>query len=160
MGSLGSGIRAFLFGLAMTGPVAAECAPGTVELRSPTGIARFHVEVATTAADHAKGLMFREKMAAASGMLFVFDPPKHARFWMKNTLIPLDMIFADSGGRVTVVQANAVPQDTTPLDGGDGVAFVLEINGGLAKRLGIAPGAVMRHSLIAQDGALWSCSQP
>ena len=144
----------------MTGPVAAECAPGTVELRSPTGIARFHVEVATTAADHAKGLMFREKMAASSGMLFVFDPPKHARFWMKNTLIPLDMIFADSGGRVTVVQANAVPQDTTPLDGGDGVAFVLEINGGLAKRLGIAPGAVMRHSLIAQDTAAWSCSQP
>ncbi len=58
---------------------------------------------------------------------------------MKNTLIPLDMIFADVTGTVTRVHSNAIPGDTTPIDGGDGVAFVLEINGGLAGRLGIIP---------------------
>ncbi len=146
-------------GLALAGPLLAECLPDTVELRGAVGISRFHVEVATTRDEQAKGLMYREKLATSAGMLFVFDPPKHARFWMKNTLIPLDMIFADDTGRVSAVQENAIPQDTTPLDGGEGVAFVLEINGGLAKRLGIAPGAVMRHSLIASDRAVWSCSQ-
>jgi uncharacterized membrane protein (UPF0127 family) len=78
---------------------------------------------------------------------------------MKNTLIPLDMIFADETGRVTRVHANAVPGDTTPIDGGNDVRFVLEINGGLAKRLGIVPGAEMRHPSIPQDGAVWPCDE-
>ncbi len=88
-------------------------------------------------------------------MLFVYEAPKRAQFWMKNTLIPLDMIFADSTGRVTRVHSDAVPQDETVIDGGEGVQYVLEINGGLAARLGIAPGALMRHPAIA--GAAWAC---
>jgi uncharacterized membrane protein (UPF0127 family) len=101
--------------------------------------------------------MFREKMAASAGMIFVYDQPQHVQFWMKNTLIPLDMIFADAAGRVMRVHSNAVPHDETPIDGGPGVKFVIEINGGLAKRMGIAAGAELRHAAIAQTGAVWPC---
>ncbi len=158
MGSVGSGlIVAMLLGATASTSFAA-CAPETVELRGPSGIQRFHVEVADDPDEQSKGLMFREKLAASSGMLFVFDKPKHAQFWMKNTLIPLDMIFADSTGTVTQVHANAIPHDETPIDGGDGVVFVLEINGGLAKSLGVTPGTELRHPTVEQSGAAWHCS--
>ena len=103
--------------------------------------------------------MFRPQMDPASGMLFVYESPRRAQFWMKNTLIPLDMIFADATGRVTKVHANAIPGDLTPIDGGPGVVFVLEINGGLAARIGITPGAEMRHPAIAADIAAWPCDE-
>lgn len=74
---------------------------------------------------------------------------------MRNTLIPLDMIFADETGVVTHVHENAIPLDETTIDGGEGVKFVLEINGGLAGRFGIAPGTVLRHPLI--ESAVWPC---
>ena len=91
-------------------------------------------------------------------MIFVYQAPTHARFWMKNTLIPLDMIFADETGRVTVVQSDAIPQDLTPIDGGEGVMYVLEINGGLAARIGIDAGAEMRADVIDPTKAAWSCA--
>jgi uncharacterized membrane protein (UPF0127 family) len=99
-------------------------------------------------------------MAMAAGMLFVFPEPKQATFWMKNTPLALDIIFADSAGRVTHVHENARPLDETLIDGGPGVAFVLEINAGLAGPMGISPGAVMRHPAIAADGAAWGCDAP
>jgi uncharacterized membrane protein (UPF0127 family) len=139
---------------------AAGCAPDTVELRGPSGVARFSVEIADTPDEQARGLMFREHMASSAGMLFVFPRPKHAVFWMKNTLIPLDMLFIDATGRVTRVHPQAVPQDETPIDGGDGVKMVLEINGGLAARLGLAEGAEMRSAALEPSGALWPCSAP
>lgn len=136
----------------------AACAPDTVELRGPSGsVSRFHVEVADDGAERSRGLMFRDSMAKSAGMLFVYDEPQHATFWMKNTLIPLDMIFADETGTVTRVHAKAKPQDVTLIDGGEGVRFVLEINGGLAGPLGIAEGAVMRSPLIVQATAAWPC---
>jgi uncharacterized membrane protein (UPF0127 family) len=76
---------------------------------------------------------------------------------MKNTLIPLDMIFADARGVVTRVHANAVPGDLTPVVGGENVQFTLEINGGLAARMGIVEGAELRHPAIAQETAVWPC---
>jgi hypothetical protein len=76
---------------------------------------------------------------------------------MENTLIPLDMIFADATGTVTRVHPEAVPLDRTPIDGGDGVQYVLEINGGLAAALRIRPGAVLRHPDIDQARAAWPC---
>jgi uncharacterized membrane protein (UPF0127 family) len=136
----------------------AGCTADTVQLRGPSGVQQFRVEVADTDAEREQGLMFRATMASSAGMLFAFDPPKHAVFWMKNTLIPLDMIFADKAGRVTRVHSNAIPQDLTPIDGGDGVAFVLEINGGLAARMGIAEGTALRSPLVAQPSAAWPCS--
>ena len=145
--------------LACSGAVDAACAPGAVELRWQGGQARFSVDIADTDALREKGLMFRDHMAAAQGMLFVYSAPEHAYYWMKNTLIPLDMVFADQTGRVTVVHSNAAPGDLTPIDGGEGVAYVLEINGGLAARMGIVPGSEMRTALMDQSLARWSCAQ-
>lgn len=101
--------------------------------------------------------MFRPELAPASGMLFVYENPRRVSFWMKNTLIPLDMVFADATGTVTRVHAGAVPGDLTAIDGGEGVQFVLEINAGLAAKLGIGPGAELRHPAIPPEGAAWSC---
>lgn len=151
--------KTFLFSLILTtalGAVAqADCRADQVELRWPGGQARFSVELADDEAERARGLMHRETMPRSAGMLFAYETPRRAQFWMKNTLIPLDMIFADQQGVVTRVHSNAIPQDTTVIDGGDGVQFVLEINGGLAKRLGITAGAELRHPKIASS--LWAC---
>ncbi|OZA11566.1 MAG: hypothetical protein B7Y02_08595 [Rhodobacterales bacterium 17-64-5] len=135
----------------------AHCSPDRVDLRWDGGGESFAVELADDAAERAQGLMFREALDPAAGMLFVYESPRRAQFWMKNTLIPLDMIFADARGVVTTVHANAVPQDLTPIDGGEGVALVLEINGGLAAKLGITPGAELRHPAIAAANAVWPC---
>ena len=159
---MGSSAAAVVWYLALTGAfagaAAADCAPGRVEFRGAGGpIAGFSAEVADTEALREKGLMFRDHLASGEGMLFTYQSPRHPWFWMKNTQIPLDMIFADASGLVTVVQANAKPQDETPIDGGEGVSFVLEIGGGLAARLGIAPGAQMRSDQVTQAGAVWPC---
>ncbi len=145
--------------LAPAGPAFAgrACAPDRVDLRWPGGSDSFAVEIADDGPERAQGLMFRETLDPGAGMLFVYEAPHHTRFWMKNTLIPLDIIFADAAGRVTRVQAMARPLDETPLDGGDGVQFVLEINGGLAGKLGIGPGTELRHPAI-RAGA-WPCAE-
>jgi uncharacterized membrane protein (UPF0127 family) len=145
--------------VALTGPVQADaaCAQGRVDLRWPGGAESFSVELADDPAERARGLMFRESLDPAAGMLFVYESPRRAQFWMKNTLIPLDMIFADAAGRVTRVHSNAIPGDLTPIDGGEGVVYVLEINGGLADRLGIVPGAELRHPAIPAATAAWPC---
>ncbi|KAF0116971.1 MAG: hypothetical protein FD150_61 [Rhodobacteraceae bacterium] len=135
----------------------AACAPDRLDVRWADGQESFAVEVADDAAERAKGLMFRQDMPLSEGMLFVYDAPRRPSFWMKNTLIPLDMVFADATGTVTRVHANAVPGDLSPVDGGEGVMFVLELNGGLAARLGIAPGATLRHPAIPSSSAAWPC---
>lgn len=136
----------------------AACQPEHVELRTPTGAVRFTVEIADDAVERAQGLMFRESLPRSAGMLFVYEHPQSASFWMRNTLIPLDIIFMDPAGRVRNVHANARPRDETPIPGGDGILAVLEINGGLAARLGIAEGSVMRSPLLDQATAAWPCT--
>lgn len=147
-----------LFLAVVAGQATAGCSDTAVELRSGDAVVRFSVEVADTDAERAQGLMHRETLPKSSGMLFVYETPRRAGFWMKNTLIPLDMIFADVTGLVTRVHENAKPLDTTSIDGGENVAFVLEINGGLAKRLGITEGWALRHAAIDQTTAVWACS--
>lgn len=139
-------------------PALAACAPGVVELKGPRGVSRFNIELADTDATRSRGLMHRERLPSAAGMLFIYDRPGRAVFWMKNTLIPLDMIFADPTGTVLRVHENAIPHDETPIDGGDGILAVLEINGGLARRLGIGPGTVLRHPSFADGPAAWPCN--
>lgn len=134
----------------------ADCAPDKVDLRGAWGQASFSVELAVTPEERGRGLMFRESMPAQAGMLFFFDPPRSVSFWMRNTLIPLDMIFADRTGVVKRVHANAIPGDETGIPGGNGIYAVLEINGGLAETLGIAPGSELRHPLFG-DAAVWAC---
>ena len=143
--------------LASTASAETACRENRLQLRWDTGAESFSVEVADDTAERARGLMFRETLDLGAGMLFVYDTPHHPQFWMKNTLIPLDIIFADMAGIVTRVHANAVPGDLTPIDGGEGVGFVLEINAGLAERLGIGPGAEFRHPAISADQTAWPC---
>lgn len=155
-------IAACLAALSLTGqPVRAACAPDQIELRTPAGaVQRFTVEVADDPDERSRGLMFREAMPTSSGMLFVFPEPKHATFWMKNTPLPLDMVFADASGTVTHVHERAEPMSEALIDGGPGVAYVLEINAGLAGPMGLAVGTVMRHPAIAADQAAWGCDAP
>ncbi|QIE42602.1 DUF192 domain-containing protein [Rhodobacteraceae bacterium SC52] len=138
------------------GPVLAECAPDRVDLRGDWGTARFSVEVADTADERSQGLMHRESMPRGAGMLFVYDKEQSVSFWMRNTLIPLDMIFADSAGIVRRVHENAIPLDETGIRGGSNIQYVLEINGGLSARFGINPGTELRHIALG-DGAAWPC---
>lgn len=102
---------------------------------------RFRVEVARTSAEQAKGLMFRQKMGADEGMIFPSDPPRDGvAFWMKNTVIPLDIIFIGADHRVLNIAADAAPYSLAPLPAAGPVSGVLEINGGRAAELGIVPG--------------------
>lgn len=133
------------------------CRDDRVELRGDFGTARFRIVVADTPQARAQGLMHVPEMPRMAGMLFVYERPQAVSFWMENTLIPLDMIFADETGRVQRIHANAVPLDRTPIPGGDGIQYVLEINGGLAARIGLSVGDEMRHPAIAPELASWPC---
>jgi uncharacterized membrane protein (UPF0127 family) len=137
--------------------LAADCAPDRLDLRQGETTLRFRVEVADDAAERSRGLMYREELPRFGGMLFVYDAPEPVAFWMKNTLIPLDMLFFDASGRLAAVHENAVPGDLTPIPGGDAIQYVLEINGGAARKLGIAPGAELRHPALDQARAAWPC---
>ncbi len=151
-----AGVLAAVLALAAA-PAIADCAPDRVDIRGDFGQARFTVAVADEPAERSQGLMNVESLPRTSGMLFLYESPRRASFWMKNTLIPLDMIFTDETGTVTRIHENAVPHDETTIDGGPGVLAVLEINGGLASRMGIEPGSVIRHPGLDQDIAAWSC---
>ncbi len=140
----------------MSQQAVAECAQNRVDLRGPWGSARFFVEVADDSEERARGLMYRDKLARSAGMLFVYNEAGTVSFWMKNTRIPLDMIFADPSGVVTRVHSNAVPGDLTPIDGGAGVMVVLEINGGLVDAMGISAGDQLRHPSFG-GAAAWPC---
>lgn len=136
---------------------AAECRRDVAHLSGGWGELTFQVEIADTPRSRARGLMFRESLPRGAGMLFVYDRPQRAQFWMKNTLIPLDMLFLDRAGRVTRIHEQAVPGDLSLIDGGEGVFAVLEINGGLARRYGIDAGSVMQHPAFAGGPAAWPC---
>lgn len=136
-----------------------ECAPGTVDVRDANGQARFTVEVVDTPEGREKGLMFREQMPRYSGMLFVYEYPQPVAFWMRNTLIPLDILFFDASGRLRTVHPDAKPLDETPIPGGQDIRFVLELNGGMAATLGIVPGAELRHPSLDQTIAAWPCAE-
>lgn len=156
--SLAAPTLAFVLGLGLSFPAfAADCRSDRVDLRGGWGQTSFTVEIADDEAERAQGLMFRESMARGAGMLFVYPKPQRAAFWMKNTLIPLDIIFLDQTGKVIAIQADAIPGDLTPLPGGDNVFAVLEINGGLAARYGISIGSEMRHKVFSKTAPIWPC---
>jgi uncharacterized membrane protein (UPF0127 family) len=154
-----AGVVLAMMTVVFAAPVWAACSEGRVHLRGPGGQAAFAVEIADDDAERARGLMHRESMPRFSGMLFVFDAPHRAVFWMENTLIGLDMLFIDPRGVVQHIHENAVPLDRTPIDGGPGIQYVLEINGGMSEMLGLVPGAELRHPAIAQETAAWPCDE-
>src|SRR4051812_43972261 len=113
---------------------------GELTIESASGPHRFHVELATTPAQLEQGLMFRRSLAPDSGMLFDFRQPSPVSMWMKNTFIPLDMLFIDNSGRIINIAERAVPQSLDTIAAAAPARAVLELNGGTAARLGIKPG--------------------
>ncbi len=120
-------------------PQAPGAAPSVV-IQADGRAVPFRVELAVTPEEHARGLMYRSHLDPDAGMLFVFDDARVQRFWMKNTLIPLDMIFIAPDRRIAGVVANAVPQTETERMVPARSQYVLEIGGGLAAQLGIHAG--------------------
>jgi hypothetical protein len=108
-------------------------------IHSATGNHSFAVQIAATAEQQEHGLMFYRSLGANQGMIFPYDPPQQVSFWMKNTLIPLDMLFIRSDGTIARI-VTAKPLDETAVPGGEPVAAVLELRGGLAAELGIREG--------------------
>jgi uncharacterized membrane protein (UPF0127 family) len=116
-----------------------------VVVHTSAGPRRFNVDVARTAAEQERGLMFRTNIPADGGMIFTPYPadgkgPREASFWMKNTPSALDILFIRPDGTIASIAENAVPYSETPVKSGEPVSAVLEINGGKAAELGIAPG--------------------
>ena len=107
---------------------------------SANGVHRFTVDVARTPQEQARGLMHVRSLAPDRGMIFPYDPPQPVAFWMRNTLIPLDMIFVRADGTIARVAANTTPHSLEPLGAGEPVAAVLEIAGGRSAELGIKAG--------------------
>jgi hypothetical protein len=120
----------------------------TLTIVSATGPHRFTVEVAETPAQMEQGLMFRRTMAPDAGMLFDYKTPTLATMWMRNTLIPLDMLFVDEQGRIVNIHERAVPQSLDVIAAAAPVRAVIELNGGTAARLGIVPGDRVQHPIF------------
>jgi uncharacterized protein len=128
---------------------AAELQP--LEIASKNGVHVFAVEMASTPEEQAKGLMFRRQLPEGQGMLFDFHKEQPTSFWMKNTYIPLDMIFIRGDGRILRIAENTVPLSETLVPSGGPVRAVLEVIGGTAKKLGIAPGDRVGHAIFGGD---------
>ncbi len=109
---------------------------------------KFDVELALDDLHRSHGLMFRKQLGPYEGMLFDFFQEMPVSFWMKNTLIPLDMLFIAGDGTIKHIHANAVPQNTDPIPSNFPVRAVLEINGGSAALLGIKPGDKVKHPIF------------
>ena len=122
----------------------------TLEIASKTGVHVFAVEIADTEALRAKGLMFRKELPDGQGMLFDFQREQEVSFWMKNTYIPLDMIFIRRDGRILRIAENTEPLSERIINSGGPVRGVLEVVAGTAKKLGIAAGDRVAHPLFPQ----------
>ena len=144
---------------------ASACAPDRAIFGTASGPLAFEVEVADDAAERAQGLMNREELPTRTGMLFIYETPQPVAFWMRNTLIPLDMVFMDETGVIRHIHENAIPHDETPIPGNTpddsdpDRLMVLEIAGGDAARLGLAEGQAMAHPGLDQDAAAAPCGE-
>ena len=133
-------------------PLAACADDGRLVVKTAGGDHAFNVEVVDTPETRAQGLMFRQSLAPDAGMLFDFKESRPTSFWMRNTFIPLDMIFIREDGVIANVHVNAIPQDPTSIASDGPVMFVLEIPGGRSVELGIAAGDTVEHPRIKPAG--------
>lgn len=124
----------------------------TIRIETAGGLKSLNVEIAADAISQERGLMFRRDMPADAGMLFDFHQEQRVAFWMKNTPLPLDMLFIKADGTVSSIEPNAIPYSTDTIPAAEPVRAVLEINGGQAHALGIKPGDRVR-SVIFHNGS-------
>jgi uncharacterized membrane protein (UPF0127 family) len=144
--------RALAFAVLMMAAVGAraESALETLVIQSGGKSHSFQVEVMRTDAERAKGLMFRRYMPADRGMLFDFKTPGPAAMWMKDTYLPLDMVFIRANGTIARVEENTEPMSTRTIPSGEAVVGVLELNAGTAARLDIKAGDKVTHPLFGK----------
>ena len=109
-------------------------------IETASGGQRFAVELAITSEQRAQGLMYRQRMPADAGMLFLYPAARPVSMWMKNTLIPLDMLFIGDDGRILHIAERAIPGSTATISSMQPARAVLELNGGTAARLKIQVG--------------------
>ena len=119
---------------------------------------QFVVELAKTPEQRQKGLMGRSSLKAQSGMLFLYESPRHVSFWMKNTLIGLDVIFLSSNGKILKIYHNAKPESLEIMSAGENVSAVLEINGNLAKTIKLEIGDCVKHAFFEYNNENESCN--
>jgi uncharacterized membrane protein (UPF0127 family) len=124
----------------------------SLTITTAKGAQRFAIELALTPAQQEQGLMFRRELAPDAGMLFVFPQTLPTAFWMKNTLIPLDMLFIAADGRIADIHERAVPLTEANIPAKMPVKAVLELNGGTVARLGIKVGDVVHHAAFRTAG--------
>jgi len=120
----------------------------TVEIASKSGTHRFSVEIARTEKEQQRGLMFRKKLPEGAGMLFEFRKERPISFWMKNTYVPLDIIFIRNNGRILSIAENTVPMSDRLIPSRGPVRGVLEVIAGTANKFGIAPGDQVTHRIF------------
>lgn len=147
-------LRPLLLMLLLTLGTAAPAAAqdlSSLTIETSGGERRFAVELADDAASRRRGLMFRESMPLDHGMLFDFERERQQSFWMKNTPLSLDIIFIDRRGIIVHIHHRAVPYDETPIPSGKPASAVLEINGGVARLIGIKEGDQVRHRIFGNQ---------
>lgn len=123
--------------------------PHVATVETESGAHRFSVELARTPAERARGLMFRSHLPADAGMLFLYESDQPIQMWMKDTPIPLDMLFLAGDGRIVDIAERAVPHSLAVIASDGPARAVLEVNGGTAARLGIRPGDRVRHPALS-----------
>jgi len=121
----------------------------TLEIASKSGVHAFAVELALTPEEQSRGLMYRKTLPEGQGMLFDFKRDQETSFWMKNTYVPLDMIFIRSDGRIHRIAENAEPLSERLVSSNGPVRAVLEVVAGTTRKLGIAPGDRVAHPLFS-----------
>lgn len=125
------------------------CMPNSISIETGNGVATFSVEVADTEDERSIGLMFRPYLPIEHSMLFIWPDSEPRKFWMKNTFISLDMIFFNKDGKICNIKRNASPQSEETINSDCSSQFVLEINGGLADRLGIEMDSNIYHQMLS-----------
>ena len=147
------GIAVFAAAMMLLGPApggmrlhAAEMQP--LEIVTKAGVRKFTVEVAITDEEQERGLMYRRELAEGSGMLFNFKEERPISMWMKNTYVPLDMLFIRSDGTIAKIAENTKPRSLEIINSGAPVRAVVEVNAGTARKLGIKPGDKVVHPIF------------
>lgn len=143
-----------LASISVSMPAAAQPQPtlpqSDLVIQTGKGPQRFRVELADNDQSRARGMMFRTSMAPDAGMLFDFKQEQMASFWMRNTLLPLDMLFIRADGTILNIHQRAIPRDETGINSAGPVRAVLEVNGGTTARLGIKAGDKVEHAIFGK----------